>query len=67
MIVGQRPGASPKLLFVILGLLAAAWAIREATHRAAPAARAPVAQAAAAQPPAVLTIGRPVDSHVAGH
>ena len=67
MIVGQRPGASPKLLFVILALLAAAWAVREATHRAAPPARSPVAQAAAAQPAASLTIERPVDSHAAGH
>jgi hypothetical protein len=65
MIVGQRPGASPKLLFVILALLAGAWAVREATHRSAPAARAPTVQPAA-PPPASLTIERPVDSHAAG-
>ena len=64
MIVGQRPGASPKLLVVILALLAAAWAYREATHHSARPARSPSVSADAAQP-AAITLEQPADSQPA--
>ena len=53
MIVGQRPGASPRLLVIIIAILAAVWVAREAVHRRAPEARAP-AGAAATRPASII-------------
>jgi hypothetical protein len=60
MIVGQRPGASPRLLIVILVVLAAAWVVREATHHGSPAARTPGVGAGVAQP-ASISLERPAE------
>jgi hypothetical protein len=61
MIVGQRPGASPRILIIILAVLAAAWVVREATHRGVPEARAPAVRSAAARPASII-VGGPSDS-----
>lgn len=59
MMVGQRPGASPRLLVIILALLAAAWVVREATHRSAPQGRRPAVVSGPARPASVLIEGPP--------
>ncbi|HSZ51548.1 MAG TPA: hypothetical protein VK801_08240 [Caulobacteraceae bacterium] len=62
MIVGQRPGASPRVLIIILAVLAAAWVVREATHRGAAEGKAPAVRSAAARPASIIVEGPP-DSH----
>ena len=59
MIVGQRPGASPRLLVIIIAVLAAAWLVREATHRGGAESRAPAARPGASQPASILLEGSP--------
>lgn len=54
MIVGQRPGASPRLLIVVLAVLAAAWLARDLVHRSAPAAKTSAVQAGLARPPSAI-------------
>ncbi|HEY1927314.1 MAG TPA: hypothetical protein VGG92_07610 [Caulobacteraceae bacterium] len=62
MIVGQRPGASPRVLIIILAVLAAVWVFRAATHRGAPEARTPAVRSAAARPASIIVEGQS-DSH----
>ena len=59
MIVGQRPGASPRVLIIIIALLAAAWVAREAIHRSAPETRPPSVATGATRPASVIVSAPP--------
>jgi hypothetical protein len=61
MMVGQRPGASPRLLVVVLVVLAAVWLARGYMGHKAPEQRPVGTQAAGAATPATVSTsaGRP--------
>lgn len=50
MIVGQRPGASPKLLIFVLAVIAAVWVARQGGRHSAPAATGAAVRAGPARP-----------------